>query len=94
MIDLHIDAIIRETMRGLPQRCVAAGGALIVEHMEDLGNRPNSFRGVLRIARKLYDTGHPVLMTVTRMPPRSTQVLRWLRRLERKGEDLFMVAIP
>ncbi len=91
LIDTHIEAILRHTMDGLPQRCVAPGGALVVEHMEDLRERSHTFECIMHTVGVLHRGGHPVLLTVTRMPPGSLQVLRWLWRAQHTGADLIMV---
>jgi chromosomal replication initiation ATPase DnaA len=90
----HVQALLRATMLELPQRCVAPAGALVLEHLEDLGDRPHMFQVIVRTVLALHGTGHPVLMTVTRMPPASTRVLRSLRCMKERGAEVLMVPVP
>jgi len=94
LTEYHIDAICREELQGLPARCVTGGGALVVEHFEDLVGRSNTFDMIVRTVSQLHRAGHPVMLTVTRMPPASTQVLRWMRRLRAGGASVIMVPVP
>lgn len=78
-IDDFVTAIRANTVLAYRER-IAGLDALVVEHLEDLADKPACRSEVMSLARDLHARGRPVMLTVTRHPPRSQRILRWLRR--------------